>query len=79
MRNINSQIFLGIIPTIHCCTSQESLHLGVFLMELFRMSNRFAEEAVWKAECAPSEGFRRLVGDPPRLEALTLEEYKQGN
>jgi|TARA_B110000285_G_C14963224_1_gene532737 hypothetical protein len=79
MRNIFSQIFLGIIPTIHCCTSQESEHLGIFLMELFRMINRFAEEGVWKAECAPYEGFRRLVGDPPKLETLTLEQYKKGN
>ena len=47
----------GIIPTIHCCTSNESENLGVFFMEWFKMIDRWSKsneegKKIWENECS---------------------------
>lgn len=37
--NIFAQIMKAIIPTIHCCTMDESENLGIFFMEWFDLIN----------------------------------------
>lgn len=62
--NILAQILKGIIPTIHCCTNNESENLGIFFMEWFKMIGRFTNPKIWKEECADYSGFRSKVGQP---------------
>jgi hypothetical protein len=55
--NIFARIMKGIIPTIHCCTSNESENLGVFFMEWFKMIDRWSNDneqgkKKWENECA---------------------------
>lgn len=59
--NIFAQILKGIIPTIHCCTNNESENLGVFFMEWFNMIDRWTQEngSIWEKECANYLGFSR--------------------
>ncbi len=52
-----ARIMKGIIPTIHCCTSNESENLGVFFMEWFKMIDRWSNDneqgkKKWENECA---------------------------
>jgi THO complex subunit 2 len=60
--NIFAQIMKGIIPTIHCCTNNESENLGIFFMEWFQMIDRWTKQDIWKKECADYSGFSQKVG-----------------
>jgi len=71
--NIFCQIIMGIIPTIHCCTNNESENLGIFFMEWFRMIDRWTDRAVWEKECANYSGFSQKVGEPEKV--VTFEYY----
>ena len=64
--NIFAQIMKGIIPTIHCCTNNESENLGIFFMEWFQMIDRWTQQngEIWKKECANYSGFSSKVGEP---------------
>lgn len=52
-----------IIPTIHCCSSNEAENLGVFFMDWFKMIDRWCiSEELWKKEC-DHPGFCKTIGD----------------
>jgi len=72
MFHIFGQIMTGIIPTIHCCTNNESENLGIFFMEWFQMIDRWANQDVWNEECSKYTGFSRKVGGP---DAVTFDYY----
>lgn len=63
----------GIIPTIHCCTNNESENLGIFFMEWFQMIDRWTNREVWNAECATYSGFCQVVGQPDNV--VSFEYY----
>jgi len=75
--NIFAQIMKGIIPTIHCCTNNESENLGVFFMEWFNMIDRWTRDngTIWKNECADYSGFSRKVGQTEPDSIVTLDDY----
>ena len=65
--NIFAQIMKGIIPTIHCCTNNESENLGIFFMEWFQMIDRWTKQDIWKKECSDYSGFSQKVGQPDKI------------
>ena len=71
--NIFAQIMKGIIPTINCCTNNESENLGIFFMEWFQMIDRWTDQEVWNAECSTYSGFSQVIGIPDNI--VTYEYY----
>lgn len=71
--NIFGQIIMGIIPTIHCCTNNESENLGIFFMEWFSMIDRWTDKAIWDKECSDYSGFSQKVGEPDKV--VTFDHY----
>lgn len=58
-----------IIPTIHCCTSNEAENLGLFFLEWFQMIDRWAQpnSQIWEAECSDYAGFAKLLDKPGEI------------
>ena len=43
-----AEILKSILPSIHCCTTAESDHLGIFFLELFTLINEWYKTEVWE-------------------------------
>lgn len=69
-----AQVLKCIVPSMHCCTINESDNLGIFFLELFSLINEWTKPEVWDRDCEGYHGFSKIVGT---YQPIKLLEFQQ--